>query len=425
MTEVLDKKTCPQCNTVFSYVEGYIAWCENCNWNVEPLCRNEEKGPLEKIYNYFGKKWNQKLFSELEQEKAPRAKLTLVRFLVYFISTCVLLTSIICWAIGIFLLSLGWHNILVILLALLCFAIGIFTLPRIPTKSKNVLSEKDYPALYSLINQIALKLGAKHKHNIIVNEDFNASYSSNGVLGKRTITIGLPLFSVLNNQEKVAIIAHEISHGINGDLIRSFFVSSTLNSLIRWFELIRPSQIWQVVDIGPFTFLTPFVMVFVNLALWGLSELLILISYIFVGLFYKDSQRAEYLADHLAATVSGTASMISSLEKLYYYENFDTVVQRIALKKDNSNVFDSFREHIAKIPEKEHERLRRASIVLQNRVDTTHPPTAFRVDLLKAHFLNVSDLSSIDFNKVEEELKKFEKEIQKKTINQYIGSLYY
>ena len=91
-----------------------------------------------------------------------------------------------------------------------------------------------------------------------------------------------------------------------------------------------------------------------NLAMLGLSRLAWLGAYLLSHLLWRDSQRAEYLADYLAATVSGTNAVLSLLEKLHYGTAFALTVQHAALNQDASEgLLERLRQRVAEVPERE------------------------------------------------------------------------
>src|SRR5262249_61111144 len=108
---------------------------------------------------------------------------------------------------------------------------------RVP--SEDVTSQKDFPTLHAFVNEVAQKLGGQPIRNIVVNESFNAAY---GVIGWRRVPvlwIGLPLWMALRPQERLALIGHEIAHGVNGDGTRGFIVGSALSGLHEWIGVLQ------------------------------------------------------------------------------------------------------------------------------------------------------------------------------------------
>src|SRR5262245_62898187 len=85
---------------------------------------------------------------------------------------------------------------------------------------------KDFPALHAFVNQVAKELGGRPVNKIVVNESYNAAYGVFGWHRVPVLWIGLPLWVALPPQERLAIIGHEIAHGVNGDATRGFIVGS-------------------------------------------------------------------------------------------------------------------------------------------------------------------------------------------------------
>jgi len=100
-----------------------------------------------------------------------------------------------------------------------------------------------------------------------------------------------------------------------------------------------------------------------------------------------DKQQAEYFADYLASTISGTEAMVASLRRIGCHEHLDEVLLRNAYStsQSGSHILGLFRERIASLPDREWQRLARASQREGARLDASHPPTVFRIEFLKAH----------------------------------------
>jgi Zn-dependent protease with chaperone function len=167
-------------------------------------------------------------------------------------------------------------------------------------------------------------------------------------------------------------------------------------------------------------------MVPLNLLFLGLAYLAWVGAYGLVHLLWHDSQRAEYLADYLASNVSGTDAMLALLEKLHFERSFTYTVQKVALNPGIENLFDELRQRIGAMPEHELERIRRIEELKGPRLDATHPPTVFRIELLKAHPVPGRKvmLSPFDSDGLEQELSSFQKRIQSDLVDKYIASLH-
>jgi heat shock protein HtpX len=116
--------------------------------------------------------------------------------------------------------------------------------PRIgKLPEKNVLTQEQAPKLHQVVNRIADSLGARPVDYILVLPDFNAFFGRAGWQGKRILGLGLPLLSCLNDEERVALIGHELAHDVNGDSARTLFVQWAIDSLIGWYAIIWPERL--------------------------------------------------------------------------------------------------------------------------------------------------------------------------------------
>ena len=174
---------------------------------------------------------------------------------------------------------------------------------------------------------------------------------------RRVLTLGLPLFSALEPQERVALIAHELAHGRNGDSSRGLLVGSSLGGLVELYGLVAPDSAeargWEL---GGFDGV-------LNAVFWLLSRPVYLLLLLQLHLLARDSQRAEYLADALAARVAGTPAEISLHEKLLLDSTFRSVIQRGAYggRATERDAFEELVAAFAAVPERERERRRRVA----------------------------------------------------------------
>jgi heat shock protein HtpX len=131
-----------------------------------------------------------------------------------------------------------------------------------------------------------------------------------------------------------------------------------------------------------------------------------LILYVLVHLLWYDSQRAEYLADHLSAQIAGTEASLAMLDKSHLGEALSLMLERATWQSRNRTFLADFRRKVADMPERELERVRRIAQLEGARLNVTHPPTAYRIAFLKAHPVTTPKvtLSSDDTERLEREL---------------------
>ena len=77
---------------------------------------------------------------------------------------------------------------------------------------------------------------------IVVDVDWNAAWTLAGWRRRRVLVLGLPMLAALGPQQRVALIAHELGHDRNGDVIRGLFVGSAVNGLRALSWLLHPSH---------------------------------------------------------------------------------------------------------------------------------------------------------------------------------------
>jgi hypothetical protein len=178
----------------------------------------------------------------------------------------------------------------------ICFApvflgIAIFVRPRFNKPPNAPIKAEHFPALYHFVNQIADHLHAPHIDYIVFNESYDASFSWVGLRQFRHLTLGYPFWMRLSSQEKIALIAHELAHTVNGDFGRNFVMRTAALSVQEWASFAPRSPEKHV-----------------------LGEVLVDLL-IVRHMLLLESRRATYLADSLTASISGTEALISLMKK--------------------------------------------------------------------------------------------------------------
>ena len=230
-----------------------------------------------------------------------------------------------------------------------------------------------------MIDRVAASIGGRSPDLVIVDSAVNASWGTIGVRRRRVLTIGGPLWAAASRPQQIALLGHEIAHEVNGDVTHGLIVGSALGTLTAWRRLlieggrqVRPLQRRSRIRDE-----------LARLVLVVLGAIPLLIQRLVEGARDRTTQRAEYLADELAARVGGTMAAAGMMELLLLEASIRLTLQRAA----NERVADRvgyLRDHVSHIPESELERLRRVAERRGHRVDATHPPTHLRVAFLRS-----------------------------------------
>jgi hypothetical protein len=359
---------------------GARAWCERCDWNVGGETPDQDESFFDRQYARISRRYAratlETLKSTLVEKLRPRWTIhKAIAFglaaSVHLLTLTLLVTVIVIVAIGFpAFASIFWG-------AILCAVVWLMRPKPGKVPTRDLVDRKDFPALHAFVNQLAKELGGRPISKIVVDESFNAAY---GVLGWRRVPvlwIGPPLWMALRPQERVALLGHEIAHGVNRDGTRGFIVGSALNALNEWIGLLQ----------GPFYQATTTTERVGGYFVYVLSIPFAAVQSLLAQLLYLDKQQAEYFADYLASTISGTEAIVALLRRMGCHEHLDEVLLRNAYSTSQSgaHILGLFRERIASLPDREWQRLSRASEREGARLDASHPPTAYRIEFLNAH----------------------------------------
>jgi heat shock protein HtpX len=390
---------------------------------ARPSDADDKPSVLESLYESMSKRQSQHLFDQVVRAESLRPTMSRTLALAIAFATLVYLILVGIGLLGIGLLVAGLSNWFALIGAAICFALVWYSMPRLPRVDGKIISRAACPTLYRIFDRVSAALNARPVDGIVLDENYNAAYSVVGWQRQQIVYIGLPLFYSLDGQERVAIIAHELAHGVNNDPARGFFLSTAFGMLARWHEVLTPDK---ELALGEADNLLEFAFNISNwittIALVAFSQIPRFGAWVMIHLFWRASQRAEYLADYLATTVSGTDAMTQALNKMQRGDTHTwTLVQKIAVGSAKFNLFDELRQSINAETEPFEEDSEEA------RIDTTHPPTKFRVAFLSARRVAGAKIvvASTEWAQVDRELAPVQKEIQEKLAERYQRSLYY
>jgi len=419
------QQECPTCQKFLPVYSGYSTWCDNCGWNLLTNRPDRPKNFFEKVYTDMGQKLSRGLYDKMVKTNVINPRLSLSKLLAYVMATLIHGFSLIIVVIGIWLILLKWFNPLFFAFGLILLIVSWFTRPNFgKITTTNSVTRVEFPHLFRLVDRVATAMVAPQIDIIKIDTRFNASIYEGGFKKRHMLTIGLPLFTILEDREKIALLAHELGHCLNRDMRRGFYIGSALNTLIYWYRITRPAYLWPKHSRdGILIIFSTFV---TNLLMLALSKIIQLGIYILTHLIFRESQRAEYLADAQANRVSGTRAMVAMLEKLHFAEIFTLSVQMVALNPGKQKLFDCLRNSLREVPERELDRIRRIRHLDGSRLDVTHPPTVYRTAFIEARPAEGANIifGDEEFLELKKELARLEPIIEEKLLDRYKDSLY-
>lgn len=357
----------------------YTPWCDRCGWNVRPGQGGKQRkaGP----YTRFRQRTSQALTERLQAAERLRPSLTVSILLAYLYAGLIHAFTLLCGVAGVFLI-VYLHSFISLLGGGLLVAIFWYMRPRLGKLPVSAQAPEAFPGWYGATAQIAEALGARRPRAIVFTSEFNAGLSTVGWRSTPVLRLGLPLLTILDDQEIVALLAHELAHEVNGDAARGVVVGSALNTLARWHHIFVPGKLEQYGNSGMPTFTS---LEGYN----GIGEMvgaLIRVHFLVLRhLLYANAQRAEYFADSLAAQLAGTAATLSLMDKSCLDEIYSDAIRRAIWNPEISDFFAMLTHMVETLPEREWQRIHQVARLASPAVDDTHPSTAQRIAVLEAH----------------------------------------
>ncbi|MDX3248712.1 M48 family metallopeptidase [Streptomyces sp. ME18-1-4] len=372
---------CPQCGAEIRGDERFTVWCAACDWNVDPAGPRKELGRLERMRRALARRHGEKLLAEVVSGEALRARRDTPALLAVVIALAVHGVTVALAAGGIWFIVRGWGGwpmLPGLLLLLLTWPLRP-RLPRLPDNAP-VLYRADAPALFALIDEVADVVGTRGVDAVVVDDMVNAGVLTYGLRGRRLLILGLPYWEILTPQQRVALLGHELGHYCNGDVRHHLVLGSAYTSLMTWWHYFAPSE-------DPASAME----VIVNLLLAVPRSLVTGVLLLLDRLTLRASQRAEYLADRIAAHVGSTEAAVGLMDGALVADSAEGVLLREANRaaltgprgyrggEDRTDeLWERLTAHMASIPESEYERQRRVGALRGHSVDATHPPTHLR-----------------------------------------------
>jgi heat shock protein HtpX len=372
---------CPRCRTAAVTARDATPWCPSCEWNLdhfEPARRPPELGWrwVDRATHRVAWRLTAGQFTKLADGPLARRGVSPARAVTLTVAVLLLLFVALLAGAGCWLILYDFPRFTILPgVALLGLAVALR--PRFGgmDEEAHFLDRDEAPELWSLVDRIAAHTGAPAPHFVGLDYSLGAYTTTVGLRRRRILCLGGPLWSVLDPQERVALVGHELGHFVNGDLRRGPLTHVALTTLGRLAALTRP---------GGGAALNGFVDVIIAGVQWMLARLIMGVHLLVVWIGQRDAQRAEYLADEIGARAAGSAAAVRLLDVLLMQDALDTVIRREARARRGGTAWraaaaDARAELAAAVPG-----LRQLSRRDETSLFATHPPTGLRARMLES-----------------------------------------
>ncbi|MDX6261590.1 MAG: hypothetical protein QOH84_3278 [Kribbellaceae bacterium] len=375
---------CPQCDHEIAADPQYVTWCDKCDWNVDPTGSDEHLPAWRQRIEH---RLADNLYRELEQGRIQRPGWDAARVTAYLLSALILLLPLAGLIGGIYAL-ISYRPIWVgILVSLIPFGVTLLLRPRANRldPDAHVVRRDEAPLLFGLLDKLATTIGTRRVGLIVLTPYPNIAFGRVGWRFTPVISIGLSLWAGLRPQERVAVLAHELGHGKNGDALHGWVVGSALAALEEIqltvseqpLDDYRDDVIAYHGDGRSASLFNRILEMTVGLAARGVHWLLTLVD-------LRAGQREEYLADRRAAEIAGSEATAWALERLPLGETSYRALERALRFGSEVEPLEAATRAVREIPAREVERRIRVSRLRETRSDTSHPPTNLRTKLIRA-----------------------------------------
>lgn len=282
-------------------------------------------------------------------------------------------------------------------LALMCLTFSWLARPNFRSRDDQALTPQQAPELYALLTEVAGLLHAPVPRILRINGQVNAFVTREGFPPRFSLTLGLPLIFAFHPQELLDLLAHELAHEVNGDPLRGQWIAAAINVLYALRLALYPDR-WDVGGVGTLT----------NGIRWLVVLPVLGLLWVFDALLGEASQRAEYRADLIAASISGSEAAVSGLDKLHFADLLEFALQKQRSNAERPHAFLELRHAWDHLKLDQWER-RRAEVAQHRlRLDSSHPPTTDRIEVVKRHALPATLILSAErVRRIENELTPF------------------
>jgi heat shock protein HtpX len=326
---MVESDDCQQCSQVMVRVERGMPWCPACEWNLsvyDPEALPARGwGWLERSGHRLATRLDRELFAELSSATPTRPGWTRAHRWLVFISAFLLLGIACALLLGAWLI--GRHSTLAsTATGVSLVGLALFLRPRFgrrPRRSRRITTSH-FPALLTLIEKVAEEVGAAPPDYVTLDFGYNASVERVGLRGRTVLRIGMLMWVTIDPQARVALLAHELGHTVNGDPNRGLVIQPAMATFGRLADLTGAYR--TLGDIFNPDRMRRLLGLLAQVALWFISRPFLLIHLALAAVGLRDHQRAEYLADSIAADVAGTAAAVRLSDQLLYSDTAMKIV---------------------------------------------------------------------------------------------------
>lgn len=183
--------------------------------------------------------------------------------------------------------------------------------------------------IISVVRELSKKAGLEVSPEVGIYDSEEINAFATGPTKKRSmLALSTKMLSAMSMEQVIAVIAHEIGHISNGDMVTMTLIQGTVNSFSLFFSRVLSLTLLNYVSSDLRRFLSYFLSITLDLVFTSIGS-------VFLAWF---SRRREYRADKLSAELYSPDHMIDALQFLKSYSgrnDKDELTGFTSMKIDN------------------------------------------------------------------------------------------
>lgn len=377
---------CPLCGAGLVVAATGQPWCPSCEWNLDAFDPGLFPPRGWSMFEARGHRLafaaDRALVADMMRDPRAPSRWTRSRIALVTISALLVLAELAGLGYAIFLIATH-PSFLSVVGAIALLVLILLVRPRLgrPPRRADCVIPSAAPTLFGLVARVCAAIDAPPPDRIVLDRAYNASVSRQGLRGIVTLRLGARIWLALTPEQRVALLAHEMGHLVNGDPGRGLLVQPVLTTFFRLATLTgarnRLRSIWwfnisrlNIVGLG------------VEVAQWVVSRVFVLVHLAIRRIALPDRLRAEYRADVLAADVAGRDAALGVLDRLVLDDQVIPLITHLAghhaPEEWGRDVGGLVERRSAALPLLRQDTARAASLW------DSHPPSGRRAELLLA-----------------------------------------
>lgn len=182
----------------------------------------------------------------------------------------------------------------------------------------NNFSSQQEVKVYGWIQELALKSNISMPEVAIYNSPEPNAFATGPTKNNSLVAVSTGLLNLMDDKQVKAVLAHEIGHVANGDMVTMTLLQGVVNTFVIFFARIVAFAVSAVIsrnddgEESPISNIVFMITSFIFEIIFGLLASIIVAKY---------SQYREYKADEAGATLTNNKDMAGALQKLLDYTN--------------------------------------------------------------------------------------------------------